>query len=135
MNDSDWGALVRDLKNIDDVDVAVGAGERLHRTATPEDVHRLGELLQDESFFAREAAAWPLSELAGAAALPQLFRAYQRGFDEGHDNDAFSAALADMAEADPEGVRRVLDVLVKADDPALRENAFWLLEFCKSRDA
>ena len=135
MDDNDWTTLVRDLRNVDDADVAVAAAERLHRTATSEDVHRLEELLQDESLFIREAAAWPLSEIVGAAALPQLFAAYQRGFDEGHDNDGFSAALADLAEADPEGVRAVLDVLAKADDGALRENARWLLEFCASPDA
>lgn len=68
MNDSDWAALVRDLKNVDDVDVMVAATQRLHRIATPDDLPRLRTLLLDDSFFVREAAAWPLSELAGASA-------------------------------------------------------------------
>jgi HEAT repeat protein len=137
MNDSDWAALVRDLQNLDDgtrtlavrVAVAVGAAERIHRTATPEDLPRLRALLNDGSFFVREAAAWPLAELAGAAALPELFQAYQRGLDEGHDNDGFSAALTELATADPEGVRRVLEGLVKSGDPAMQENARWLLDY------
>jgi HEAT repeat protein len=136
MNDSDWSALVRDLRNVDDVDVAVAAAERLHRTATPDDLPRLRALLLDDSFFVREAAAWPLSELAGATALAELFQAYQRGFDEGHDNDGFTAALIELAAADPEGVRQVLEALAKSGNEAMRENAAWLMEFCENeRDA
>ena len=130
MNESDWAAQLRDLRNVDDVNVMAAAAERLHRTATREDVPRLRSLLKDDSFFVREAAAWPLTELAGAAALPELFEAYQRGLDEGHDNDGFSAALIELAAADPEGTRRVLEGLAEAGDPAMQENATWLLEFC-----
>jgi len=135
MNDTEWLALVRDLRNDEDVDVSAGAYERLHRTAAAEDLPRLRELLRDESFFVREAAAWPLSELAGAAALPDLFVAYQRGLEEGHDNDGFSTALIELAVADPAGVRRILEPLVKSSDKTMRENALWLLEFCDKRDA
>jgi HEAT repeat protein len=136
MNDSDWVALVRDLNNIDDVDVMVAAAERLHRTATPDDLPRLRALLLDHSFFVREAAAWPLSELAGATALAELFQAYQRGFDEGHDNDGFTAALIELAAVDPEGVRQALEALAKSGNEAMRQNAAWLMEFCENeRDA
>jgi hypothetical protein len=131
MNAADWAALVRDLKNVDDVDSAVAACERLHREATAEDLPRLRDLLTDGSFFVREAAAWPLSEIAGAAALPELFQAYQRGFDEGHDNDGFSAALTEMAAADPDGVRRALSGFLQSGDSKVRDNASWLLEFCE----
>jgi len=62
--------------------------------------------------------------------LPELFRAYQRGFDEGHDNDGFSTALIEMAAADPNGVRTKLAELVTSGDPATQENARWLLQFC-----
>jgi hypothetical protein len=132
MTDNDWAALVRDLH---DDRLALAAAERLHGTATQEDVPRLLELLEDDSFFIREAAAWPLSEIAGAAVLPELLQAYQRGFDEGHDNDGFSALLADMAETYPEDVRRVLDHLSGADDPDVRKHAFWLRAFCVVTDA
>jgi hypothetical protein len=131
MNAADWAALVRDLKNVDDVDAAVAACERLHREATAEDLPRLRDLLTDGSFFVREAAAWPLSEIAGAAALPELLEAYQRGFDEGHDNDGFSAALIEMAAADPDGVRRALSGFLQSSDSKVRDNASWLLEFCE----
>ncbi len=116
MNPADWAALVRDLRNVDDVDAAVAACERLHREATEEDLPRLRELLKDSRFFVREAAAWPLSEIAGAAALPELFAAYQLGCDEGHDNDGFTAALIEMAAADPEAVRVVLNDLLQSGD-------------------
>ena len=130
MNALDWDALIRDLRNVDEIDGAVAACERLHREATEEDVPRLRTLLNDGSFFIREAAAWPLSELLGPAALPELFQAYQRGFDEGHDNDGFSAALIEMAAADPDNVREVLNRLLLSEDSQMRENASWLLEFC-----
>ena len=35
-----------------------------------------------ENFFIREAAAWPVAELAGPAALEKLRVAYQRGLDQ-----------------------------------------------------
>jgi HEAT repeat protein len=131
MNAADWAALVRDLRDVDDVDVAVAACERIHREATSEDLPGLRELLRDKSLFVREAGAWPYSEIAGAEALPELLEAYQRGFSEGHDNDGFSAALIEMAAADPEGVRRVLSGLAESSDSKIRENASWLLEYCK----
>ena len=71
-----------------------------------------------------------LSELMGSVALPELFSAYQRGFDEGHDNDGFSAALIELAAAHPVGVRGELNRLIASDDVAMRQNAIWLLEFC-----
>jgi hypothetical protein len=132
MNATDWESLERDLRSIDDIDAAVAACERIHREATDEDLPRLHALLSDRSFFVREAAAWPLSELAGAAALPELFVAYQRGLDEGFDNDGFSAALIEMAASDPHGVRAMLTSLLTSPDATMRENASWLLEFCTS---
>src|SRR5262245_13534968 len=94
MLEREWEEVVDALRDLDDVGAAVRAAEHLHRSATLDDVPRLLRLLQDERFFVREAAAWPLSELAGATYLQELLQAYQRGFDEGHDNDGFSAALA-----------------------------------------
>jgi HEAT repeat protein len=137
MNSAEWEEIVRALHDLDSVEegrpVAVRAADRLHRSATPEDVPRLLRLLQDESFFVREAVAWPLSELAGATHLAELLQAYQRGFDEGHDNDGFAAALADMAEVGPAAVRQALQPLVCSSDESLRRNAIWLLQFCGER--
>ena len=131
MNDSEWAGLVRHLRDLDDD--ALGAAERMHREATTADVPRLKELLRDECSFVREAAAWPLSELAGAASLAELFEAFQRGLDEGLDNDGFSAALTDLAESDPERVRPVLEGVSRSGDAALERNARWLLDFCPRR--
>src|ERR1700690_1697864 len=109
MTESEWTALLHDLRNVDDIDVMVRACERLHRNATAEDLPRLRILLDDEDSFIREAAAWPLSEIAGASALPELLRAFQRGLDARDDIDGFSTALADLAAADPKGVRSSLE--------------------------
>ncbi len=106
------------------------AATRLHKNASEEDVPRLRELLGDESFFVREAAAWPLTELAGPEHLHELLRAYQRGLDEGHDNDGFTTALIGMAEANPVRVRQSLEAIVHSGDTSMRENAHWLLTFC-----
>lgn len=123
--------MIAALRDIDDVSNAVAAATEMHTAASHEDVPRLVELLRNPSFFVREAAAWPLTELAGAAHLGELLHAYQRGLDEGHDNDGFSAALMDMAAADPPGVREALLPYLESADPELRGHAEWLLEFCE----
>ena len=130
MIDRNWDEIVEALHDLDDIDAAVRAAERLHRSATPDDVPRLLRLLQDESFFVREAAAWPLSELAGPQYLPELLQAYQRGFDQRHDNDGFSTTLIDMATSSPVAVREALQPLIDSTNESLRNNATWLLEFC-----
>jgi len=130
MTSAEWNAIVSQLRSDVDPDGAVDAATRLHKGATGEDVPRLLELLQDESFFVREAAAWPLTELAGPDHLLELLRAFQRGLDEGHDNDGFTAALIDLAESEPGRVGRLLKALTSSDDESTRENAEWLLTFC-----
>ncbi|MEO6067132.1 MAG: HEAT repeat domain-containing protein [Gemmatimonadales bacterium] len=130
MHQADWDNLIRDLRQVDNLDLMVAAAAQLRQTATKEDVPRLQELLSDEDFFVREAAAWPLSEIAGVSTLPELLRAYQRGLDEGHDNDGLSAALTDLAITDAVNVSRILETLARSGDPAMEENAKWLLTFC-----
>ena len=130
MNSADWEAITRDLRSDIDPDRMAAAAARLHGNATAEDIPRLRELLSDESFFVREAAAWPLSELAGTDNLAELLGAYQRGLDDGHDNDGFTAALIGLAESDPVHVAKALQPLSRSPDEALRENAQWLLTFC-----
>jgi hypothetical protein len=113
---------------------SVAAVAELRRYAyneTKEDVPRLLALLKDDSFFVREAAAWPLSDLGITGALPDLLDALHRGFEEGHDNDGLSAALMDMVEANPSSARVALKELLQSGDPNLHEHALWLLEFCK----
>jgi len=79
----------------------------------------------------REAAAWPISEIAGPALLRELLTAYQRGLNEGQDNDGFTAALVDLATVNPLGCRGVLQQLADSETGTIQENAIWLLEFCE----
>ncbi len=54
--------------------------------------------------------------------------AYQRGFDDGQDNDGFSAALLEIPARFPEfqsDVARLLDTA----EGTLREHLAWLLTF------
>jgi len=130
MNSAQWQAVVAALRDLSDGDSAVAAATQLQASASSEDVPRLMELLHDPSFFVREAAAWALSDLECIDVLPQLLAAYQRGFDEGHDNDGFSAALIDLVQSKRINAKCQLERLVAGDDPQLREHASWLLEFC-----
>jgi HEAT repeat protein len=85
MNLNAWNEIVSGLSN-PDVPTCADAASKLYASATPQDIPRLLSLLDSDDFFVREAAAGPLAALAGPAVLPQLLKAYQRGFDEGHDN-------------------------------------------------
>lgn len=131
MESPDWEEVVVALDSRDE-DVAVAAAERLHAEATTEDVPRLLNLLEvGKDFFVREAAAWPLAELSGPAVLRELFVAYQRGFDEGHDNDGFTAALLEVPALHPLNTRPVLERLASNEAGPIRKYAQWLLEFCQ----
>jgi HEAT repeat protein len=130
MSEQEWVMLLASLRNAQDVDGRVAAAERMHKGASAEDIPQLKAMLAEPDFFIREAAAWPLSELAGPSVLADLLAAYQRGLDEGHDNDSFSAALIELAAAHRAETRIVLDRLVQSGNAATRANAEWLLEFC-----
>lgn len=110
-----------------DVEAAVDAAEKLDEQAGIEDVPRLLDLLQHHDFFVREAAAWPLCHLAGHLLLKELFAAYQLGFQQGHDNDGFTAALLDM---DLREAKEPLDALLISGNEIERSHAAWLLDFC-----
>jgi HEAT repeat protein len=129
MDAGTWKELNDALRDERNVERAARACTQLQEQATAEDVPRLMEMLNDSDFFIREAAAWPLTQLAGLAALPQLLAALQRTFDDGHDGDGFQTALIELVEADKPAARRVLDGLLGTRDEAMRENARWLLEF------
>jgi hypothetical protein len=130
MSDDEWSKILAGLRDVDDPTQVASAAERLHRAATSEDSGRLLNLLSDDDFFVREAAAWPISELAGPSALRDLLVAYQRGFDDGQDNDGFTPALIELAESSPASCRKALKGLAEDADPAMRDNATWLLDFC-----
>jgi HEAT repeat protein len=129
MDHARWQRLEKALRDISDVDSAVAAAEELQSSASHADVDALVQLLMDESFFVREAAAWPLSDLGRIDVLPQLLSAFQRGLDEGHDNDGFSTALIGLVQSNRAEAQIVLRSLATDKDIALRENAIWLLEF------
>ena len=134
MTDTEWRHILETLRDLSDINAAALAATRLHKEASVEDLPGLMGLLGDEDAYVREAAAWPISELAGPSALPDLLLAYQRGFEEGFDNDGFTTALLELVQAEPDTVRKVLQSLSKSDVVALRENATWLQGFCKSSD-
>ncbi len=125
-----WDALVVALRNFEESDQACAVSDRLHKETTLQDVPRLMTLLQDRDAFVREAAAWPLSELVGVPALRDLLVAYQRGLDEGLDNDGFTAALIDLVQVHSSESALVLRSLAQNGDSDMQENALWLLEFC-----
>lgn len=133
MRQDEWNELVTAVRDTGDVDRAVEAAQSLQQRATREDVPRLLELLKDDAFFVREAAAWSLSDLGTTEALPDMLEALSRGVLQGHDNDGIRAALADLAEVDPEASQSVLTKVLDHGAPHLREHARWLLEFCQDQ--
>jgi hypothetical protein len=130
MKATDWTAIVSALSDAD-VDVCVRAAARMHAESGPEDVSNLLALLESDDFFVREAAAWPLAELVGPTVLPQLLTAYQRGFDEGHDNDGFTAALLEIPSLHAGAARTPLERIAASAEEPMRGHAVWLLEFCE----
>lgn len=128
MDEKAWIEITKAIKSTD-VNTAVDGCARLQAEAGLEDEPQLLEMLHHPDFFVREAAAWPLAELSGPRVLPQLFLAYQRGFDEGHDNDGFTAALLEIPSLHPE-TKAVLEEMLGDADGVLRENIVWLMEFC-----
>ena len=100
MREEERHQLVRDLRHGKDETQFLAANRKIHKASTRDDLPWLMSLLHDPAFTVREAAAWPISELAGVSALPELLRAYQRGLDDGHDNDGLSTALIELVEAD-----------------------------------
>ena len=124
-----WNEIVSALSSCE-ISVCVQAAERLQAEADLSDVPKLLTLLDSKDFFVREAAAWPLAELVGSKVLPELLVAYQRGFDEGHDNDGFSAALLEIPALHPIEVQQALEILVKSSSGSTKSNAEWLLAFC-----
>ncbi|MGB4117035.1 MAG: hypothetical protein WBK51_10865 [Polaromonas sp.] len=134
MNKVDWDTTIAELEALDDRSVAAAA--RIHAEAILEDVPRLMSLLETaDNIFVREAAAWPLAELVGAQVLPALLRAYQRGFDEGQDNDGFSAALLEIPALHPGAARSALLEISLGSDEPMRGHAKWLLDFCEDSHA
>ncbi|MBI1357695.1 MAG: hypothetical protein GC160_25415 [Acidobacteria bacterium] len=111
-------------------DTYVKACEAIRREARQADLPLLRPLLGDRSALVREAAAWPIADLEGLSALRDLLIAYQRGIDDGCDNDGFTALLLDLVARDSEDARAQLQRLAHDAIPQVRENALWLLAHC-----
>ncbi len=131
MNAAAWSEIVAALQSRD-VDTCVAAAARLHKDSTSEDVPALLELLKTGDSFEREAAAWPLAEISGATHLCELLSAYQKGFEEGHDNDGFTAALLEIPALFPSDAWSELTKLASSANDPIRAHCLWLLEFCET---
>jgi HEAT repeat protein len=132
MSQSDWAQLLQDLYNIADIDRAVKASLALAEVANETHTLELYKLLQDESFFIREAAAVPLARLEGIKALPALFQAFTRGIQDGYDNDGLNATIADLLESHQKEATPILLKMLTETDDEIRANAAWALGFVAS---
>lgn len=129
MDDIRWKLLVDHIQG-EDIVLMVEASECLIKEATLDDVPRLLELLNHKNFVVREAAAWPLACIGGPDFLPQLFSAFQCGYDEGLDNDGLQTALIELVMLHPQAARQKLEDLQVSNDSVNSKYATWLLEFC-----
>lgn len=123
-----WTQLIQDLYS-DNVDRAVRACDELSETADETNISELYLLLGDDSFFIREAAAFPLARLEGVRALPALFRAYTRGFQDGHDNDGMNVAIGGLLEENQLAALLLLENMLLNENNDVRANAAWALGF------
>ena len=130
MEPSLWSTILVALSS-PDIGTCVEACERLHQESKDEDIPMLLQRLKNEDFFVREAAAWPLAELAGPSVLSELFAAYQRGFDEGYDNDGFTGTLIEITSLHPREARLELQQIIASAKEPINGHAVWLLGFCE----
>lgn len=116
-----------------DVDGVLATFYRLKANATHDDLPELLNAIRlpENNFWTRELLSEPIATLGGASHLKPLFDAFEKGFNEGHDNDGFQAVLIGIAEANPEECRAALQALVERDDFPHKDHAEWLLTFCK----
>ncbi len=128
MRTAGWNQWIRDLYS-EDVDRAVRACEEISQTADETNISDLYSLLEDDNFFIREAAAYPIARLEGVRALPALFRAYTRGIQDGHDNDGMSEAIGDLLEKNQKAALPLLENMLLDDGKDVRANAAWALGF------
>jgi len=128
MSKLNWSQLIQDLRS-EDVERSVNACQKIDEMADESHIQELYSLLNDESFFIREAAANPLARLEGVKALPRLFQAYTRGFQDGHDNDGLSVTIVGLIEENKEKVTPLLLEMLQSEDIDKRANAAWALGF------
>ena len=132
MSKFNWSQLIQDLRS-DDVKRSIPACLKIDEVANENHVPDLYALLNDESFFVREVAASPLARLEGIKALPFLFHAYTRGFQDGHDNDGLTTTIIVLLEENEKKVTPLLLKMLESTDSETRENAAWALGFTASQ--
>lgn len=125
--------IIKFLETGSDVDAQLEAFSKLNESATENDLPVLLEAIKSETsnFWVRELLSEPIIKLAGSKAIPELMAAFQKNFEEGHDNDDFQLFLAELAEEDPSGVRTALEKLATTASKSELENINWLLEYCQ----
>ena len=132
MSKPKWSQLIKDLRS-EDTDRIVNAYQKIFEMADGSHVPELYILLNDEDFVIREAAASPLARLEGVKALPQLFQAFTRGFQDGHDNDRLTATITDLLEEKEEEATPLLLEMLQSPDNETRANAIWALGYTASQ--
>ena len=132
MSKLNWSQLIQDLRS-KNIERSVHACEKIFEVANESHIPELYSLLNDESFFIREAAASPLARLEGVKALPFLLQAYTRGFQDGHDNDGLTVTITELLEEKAEEVVPLLLEMLKSTDSETRANAAWALGFTASQ--
>jgi len=131
MSKTSWSQLIQDLRS-EDIDRSVNACQKIYETADESHIPELYSLLDDESFYIREAAASPLARLEGKKALPYLFQAYTRGIEDGHDNDGLTTTIAELLEEKAEEIAPLLVEMLQNPKSETRFNAAWALGFTTS---
>lgn len=132
----DIKAIIHHLKTGDDVDAQLEDFERLDREATKDDLPILLNALRanDAGFWVRELISETVLKLGGVSMLPEVLRALEQNFREGHDNDSLQEVLAAFAEENRPEVMKALDALDPARDGIKPRTLDWLYEFCKADD-
>jgi hypothetical protein len=124
-----WAELLVDLHHTINVKGATKAARQIAKRATTVHVKELYQLLNGDSFFVREAAAIPLARLEGANVLPALFKAMQRGEQEGHDNDGLTNTIIDVLESHKAECLPMLQKMLESTDAETRTDAAWALGY------
>jgi HEAT repeat protein len=125
----EWDRILENLGSTDDIDFeeACAALDQAADESRLPDLYRL--LTVKENFCAREAAVVPVVRLAGLRALPELLDALRLGEQEGHDNDGPATLICDLVQENPAEAAPLLLTMLRAEDPARRAHAAWLLGF------
>jgi HEAT repeat protein len=130
MDQAEWDRLIASIRSVDDdFDRACEALTALRETSDPSRIPELEQLIQNDEYFIREAAASPLINLRGIEALPLLLQALARGAKEGHENGLLALEIIGLVESDAEEAAPRLLELLRSKRPGIRSQAAWLLGY------